>query len=107
MSRRIRIELSAAQRVELIQTRDQHPKAYLRERAAAVLKVAEGQLVQHVAQHGLLKRHEPETVRSWIDRYQQGGLAGWKIQAGRGRKPKFSPSGSHTRAPTPDAIAAP
>lgn len=92
MPRYIRITLTDAQHQELQQVRDQHPKAYLRERAAAVLKVAAGELVQHVAQQGLLKRHEPETVRLWIDTYLQHGVAGWRIKAGRGRKPKFSPS---------------
>jgi transposase len=93
MPRIIRIHLEEAQRQELEQVRDHHPKAFLRERAAAVLKVAQGQVIQHVALHGLLKRHEPETVKVWIERYLSQGVAGWKIQAGRGRKPKFSPSG--------------
>jgi hypothetical protein len=92
MPRRIRILLTEAQRQELEDTRAHHPKAFLRERAAAVLKVAAGRLVQHVAETGLLKRHEPETVKGWIDRYLAQGLAGWQISHGRGRKPKFSPS---------------
>jgi MarR-like DNA-binding transcriptional regulator SgrR of sgrS sRNA len=33
-----------------------------------------------------------EQVKEWIARYQQEGLCGWKVQAGRGRKPAFSPS---------------
>lgn len=94
MPRYIRIQLTEVQRQELRQTRAHHPKAYMRERAAAVLKVADGALVQAVAESGLLKRHEPETVRGWIDRYLEAGLAGWQIQSGRGRKPKFSPSGA-------------
>jgi len=97
MPRYIRISLSAAQRAELERTRSAHPKAYLRERAAAVLKVADGAVVEQVAESGLLKRHEPETVAGWIKRYLEAGLSGWTIQAGRGRKPKFSPSAAdHT-----------
>lgn len=92
MPRLIRIQLTASQRQELENTRAHHPKGYLRERAAAVLKVASGLLVQQVAETGLLKRHEPETVKDWIDRYLAYGLAGWQIKKGRGRKPKFSPS---------------
>lgn len=92
MPRYIRIQLSEAQRAELRHTRAHHPKAYVRERAAAVLKVAAGALIQAVAETGLLKRHEPETVRGWIDRYLEAGLAGWQIKTGRGRKPKFSPT---------------
>lgn len=92
MPRYIRLQLTETQRQELSQTRSQHGKAYMRERAAAVLKVADGGLVQTVAETGLLKRHEPETVKGWIDRYLEAGLAGWQIKQGRGRKPKFSPS---------------
>lgn len=92
MPRHIRIQLTEAQRQELVQVRGHHTKAYLRERAAAVLKVADGALVQQVATTGLLKRHEPETVRGWINRYLTAGLAGWQIKSGRGRKPQFSPS---------------
>jgi transposase len=92
MARVIRIQLNDAQRQELRHVRAHHAKAFLRERAAAVLKVGEGALIQHVAENGLLKRHEPETVKGWIEQYLSAGLAGWQIKAGRGRKPKFSPS---------------
>jgi hypothetical protein len=92
MPRIIRIQLSEAQRQELLHVRAHHAKAFLRERAAAVLKVADGALVQHVAESGLLKRHEPETLKGWIKQYLSAGLVGWQIKAGRGRKPKFSPS---------------
>jgi hypothetical protein len=92
MPRHIRIQLTETQRQDLQQMRAHHPKAYLRERAAAVLKVAGGALIQHVAETGLLQRHEPETVKGWIEQYLQAGQAGWQIKTGRGRKPKFSPS---------------
>ena len=92
MPRHIRIQLTEAQRQELIQMRDGHPKPFVRERAAAVLKVADGALIQHVAERGLLKRHEPETVKGWLERYLAAGRSGWQIRRGRGRKPKFSPS---------------
>jgi hypothetical protein len=106
MPRYIRIQLTEAQRQELHDTRAHHPKAYLRERAAAVLKVADGLLVQQVAENGLLKRHEPETVRGWIDHYLTDGLAGWKIKTGRGRKSKFSPSDTVRVAAGADRAAA-
>ena len=92
MPKRIEVELSEGQRVELEKVRDRHEKAYQRERAAAVLKVAAGESLTAVGEKGLLKRHEPETVHEWVKRYLQAGLDGWKIKAGRGRKPKFSPS---------------
>jgi len=91
MPKRIRVEVSAAQREELERVRDRHPQAYVRERAAAVLKVAEGATLTEVGERGLLKRHEPETVHGWITAYLRHGVAGWKIKPGRGRKPVFFP----------------
>lgn len=91
MPKRIRIELNEAQIQELERTRHQSPKPQLRERAAAVLKVAQGQTVSEVAENGLLIRHEPETVHSWIKAYLKDGLEGWRVQSGRGRKAAFSP----------------
>jgi len=93
MPKRIRVDLSEAQQQELVKARDEHPKAFIRERAAAVLKVASGKTVTEVAEAGLLKRHEPETVHWWIKRYLQAGVKGWQVKPGRGRKALFSPSG--------------
>ena len=86
-----RLRISVAQEIELEAVRSSHGKAYMRERASAVLKVAAGQSVRQVAEHGLLKRHEPETVSLWIRLYQAQGLAGWSIKPGRGRKASFFP----------------
>jgi transposase len=94
MPKRIRVELSEAQIQELEVTRHQSAKPHLRERAAAVLKVAEGQSVTEVAEKGLLIRHEPETVHAWIKAYLKDGISGWTVQAGRGRKAAFSPKKS-------------
>ena len=91
MPKYIRVELSEAQIQELEALRHQSPKPYLRERAAAVLKVAQGARVTEVAEKGLLIRHEPETVHTWIKSYLKSGLNGWQIQKGRGRKASFSP----------------
>lgn len=85
------VNLTAKQRSELLRARDHHEKPYVRERAAAVLKVADGQSVRQVALHGLLKRHEPETVSEWIKRYLSEGVGGLLIRPGRGRKPAFFP----------------
>jgi len=98
MPKRIEVTVTEAQAHELRQMRDQHPKGYLRERAAAILKVAAGQTLTQVGQHGLYKRHEPETVHGWIKRYLQQGLAGLQVKPGSGRKPKFSPSGGDSSA---------
>ena len=91
MPKRIVVELSQAQRRELEQVRASHAKPYMRERAAAVLKVAEGQTLSAVATSALLTRHKPETIHGWIDTYLRQGLQGWVVKAGRGRKPAFFP----------------
>ena len=77
---------------ELTDARDRHPRAYLRERAAALLKVADGIHVPAVAAAGLLKPRKEDTVRDWVHRYQAGGLAALLVRPGRGRRPAFSPS---------------
>ncbi len=85
------LELTAAQRVELEKVRDRHPKPYLRERAAALLKIADGQTAGEVSRQGLFKPRYKRTVKTWLKRYQAEGLAGITIRAGRGRKPAFFP----------------
>ena len=95
-SRRRRIlVLSAAQRAELEQTRDHDRRAYLRERAAALLKIAAGQSAHAVALTGLLRPRKPDTVYAWLSRYQAAGLAGL-VQRARGWR-GFSP-GAAARA---------
>lgn len=86
------VTLSDEQVQELEGARDRHPKPYVRERAAAVLKVADGHSTRQVASQRLLKPHEPKTVGLWIARYEAEGLAGLLVRSGRGRKPAFSPS---------------
>jgi len=96
--KRLDVTLTDEQRAELLQARDHHAKAYVREKAAAILKIGlEHQPALRVACSGLLKRRDDNTVRSWLRRYQQQGLAGLLVQRGRGRKPAFSPSGRRTR----------
>jgi hypothetical protein len=89
MSRVEPLLLSAAQRDELAHLRDRHPKPYLRERAAALLKVADGWPLAQVARLGLLAPRDPETVAAWLGRYRAAGAAGLAIRPGRGRKPAF------------------
>lgn len=73
--------------------REHAAKPYLRERAAAILKVAEGQGITAVAHNGLLQRRKADTVCSWVHAYEQAGMAGLGIRKGRGRKPaSFSAS---------------
>ncbi|SRR6266567_1094173 len=70
------IHLSTQQEQELTWVRDHHEKAYLRERAAAILKVAAGRSMVQVSLHGLYKPRQYETISRWITRYEQEGLAG-------------------------------
>ncbi|MCB0192196.1 MAG: helix-turn-helix domain-containing protein [Anaerolineae bacterium] len=71
--------------------RDHAEKPYLRERAAALLKIAGGQAAYAVAQQGLLRPRQPNTVYEWLDRYEAEGIAGLTIRDGRGRKPAYEP----------------
>jgi hypothetical protein len=83
--------LTEEERAELIHLRDHAPQPYLRERAAALIKVDDGQPAARVARQGLLRPRKPDTVYAWLDRFLVEGVAGLHILPGRGRKPAFSP----------------
>ncbi len=85
----ITLELEPYQTKTLEQMRDHHPVPYLREKAAALLKIAGGQSLSEVAQHGLLKRRKLETVRGWVQAYRRKGLGG--LYQRRRRRRTFSP----------------
>ena len=91
MAKALSIELTPEQRLELEDARDHHEKAYIRERATAILKIADGQTGRQVALNGLLKSRDPDSVYAWFHRYEEEGLEGLGIKSGRGRKPAFSP----------------
>jgi transposase len=96
MAQPLQVTLSEQQREQLLDVRDHHEKPYMREKAAAVLKVAgppgeEGQSARQVALHGLLRERRPNTVRSWIHAWQEEGIDGFVVEEGRGQKPAFSP----------------
>jgi len=96
MTQARQVSLTSEQAQELRWARDHHHKAYMRTKAAAILKVAAGQSMRQVAAHGLLKAFKQDVVSRWIDRYLAEGLSGLKVRAGRGRKPAFSPcEGTH------------
>jgi hypothetical protein len=84
--------LNDEQRAELHRAMVAHPKAYIRERSAALLKIAAGQSPHAVSQGGLYRIRDPNTVYDWLDRYIAEGFQGLFIKPGRGRKPTFSPS---------------
>jgi hypothetical protein len=91
MAQRHDVILEDYERITLQEMRDHHPKAYMRERAAALLKIEAGWSIHRVAQSGLLKKREWETVASWVKGYATQGLGGLYLRAGRGRKPAFPP----------------
>jgi transposase len=87
------VRLTADQRAALEGVLRHDPKPYRRERAAAILQVADGKAAFAVARSGLLVRRAPDTVYGWLDRFEELGVAGLTIAAGRGRKPtSFPPS---------------
>jgi hypothetical protein len=75
MARRT-LSLTEEQRQELLRLRDHDARPYVRERGAALLKIAEGDTAHRVAKRGLLKPRDPDTVYSWLDRYQASGAQG-------------------------------
>ena len=87
----LQLTLSATARRELERVRDHDRDPHMREKAAALLKIADGQSGRDVALHGLLKHRRPDTVYDWVRRYRAAGVAGLRVQPGRGRKPAFSP----------------
>ena len=92
------LRLTPEQTHELQRVQATHAQAHFRVKATALLKVAAGASIEHVRLHGLLKPVSWTTLKSWIERYQQEGINGWKVKAGRGRKPVFSPCTSQHRA---------
>jgi transposase len=79
------------EKIELEMIRDKHVKAYIREKAGALLKIAAGQSPHQVALEGLLKKRDPDTIYGWLERYENEGVEGLLVRDGRGRKPAFSP----------------
>ena len=76
MPRRRTLDLTDPQRQDLLHHRDHDPRPYVRERCAALLKIADGQSAHAVARQGLLKPRDPDTVYSWLDLYEQLGIRG-------------------------------
>jgi len=87
----ITICLTEQQEQQLEHLRDTDNRPYMRERAAALLKIAAGISPRQVALKGLLKPRKPDTVYDWVKRYQTEGISGRPIKPGRGRKPAYFP----------------
>src|SRR5260370_3425948 len=106
MAQPFSVTFSPAQVQELEQVRDHHPLAYVRVKAAGILKVRQGQSMRQVAKSGLLKPVRRETVKAWIVRYQHDGVAGLPPAPRRpGEPPFFSPPPLPPSPPPPPATA--
>ena len=70
------LTLTEAKKQELTDLRDHTKDEYVRERCAALLKIAGGETPHRVAQSGLLRPRDPDTVYHWLDIYEAEGLAG-------------------------------
>ena len=64
---RRQLALSETERQELVHLRDHARQPYVRERAAALLKIAEGMPAARVARQGLLRPRDPDTVYTWLE----------------------------------------
>ncbi len=76
MPQRRTLTLSEPERTRLLFHRDHDPQPYVRERCAALLKIADGQAPFTVARFGLLRTRDPDTLYAWLDCYQHDGLPG-------------------------------
>ena len=77
MAKKIRtLTLTEEQRQELKQYRDHDSRMYIRERCAALLKIASGKTAHWVALNGLLKARDPDTLYAWLDIYENQGIEG-------------------------------
>jgi hypothetical protein len=76
MYQRRTLALAESERADLLNHRDHDPQPYVRERCAALLKIGDGQSPHAVANAGLFRPRDPDTVYAWLDYYQQEGLAG-------------------------------
>jgi len=85
------LSLVDEQRIELEQVRDHHEKGHMREKAAILLKIADGMSPHAASLRGGLKTHHPDTIYKWLDWYEAEGICRLEVQPGRGRKPAFSP----------------
>lgn len=66
--------LTGEQKISLQEIRDHDPRPWARERCAAILKIAADSSPHWVAQKGLLKVRDPDTVYFWLKLYTQGGV---------------------------------
>lgn len=76
MTQRRTIELSTETRQALVELRNETKHEYIRERCAAILKIADGTSAHQVAKVGLLRPRDPDTVYGWLDLWENEGIKG-------------------------------
>lgn len=93
------LSLTAAARAELLAVRDHDPVPAMRERAAALLRIADGATGHAVARQGVLKPRDPDTVYAWLAWYEAAGVAGLRgHRHGGPRRRGLRPGGAAARA---------
>ena len=102
----LKLTLEAEAQKQLQKALKTHPKAYVRERASAILQINQGKSGREVAHQGLLRHRRENTIYDWVSRYQEGGLPALLVKTGRGRKAAHFPpqpraGQSQSRADTP------
>src|SRR5260370_7475650 len=75
MPQRRTLSLTETQQHELLHHRDHDARPYVRERCAALLRIANGLAPHAVAVRGLLRGRHPDTVYACLDHYVAEGLA--------------------------------
>jgi len=85
----LKLEITKEEQKQLERVILTHEKAYMRERASAILQISQGKSGLQVAQNGLLQKRRENTVYEWVHRYKAEGIKGLKNREGRGRKPSF------------------
>jgi hypothetical protein len=93
MAKRRTLELTPEQHDYLVAMRDHDKRPYLRERAAALLKIGSGMSAHHVARHGLLKPRDPDSVYQWLNDFIGTG----RLNPRPACRGPFSPGGSGSR----------
>jgi hypothetical protein len=76
MCQRRTLDLTDEQRQQLLEHRDHHRKPFVRERAAALLQIADGSSPHAVARSGILRPRHPDTVYGWLDTFLAEGFDG-------------------------------
>ena len=88
IARRRILKLSEEQQQELSELRDKTKVEAVRERCAAILKMANGSSAHQVAQQGLIRQSAPDTVYGWLELYEAAGVVGLqgRQQGGKRRR---------------------